>query len=406
MRLLFINQYYAPDHAASAQLCGDLCEDLARRGHEVHVVAGRSLYDGRALRLASEEMVQGVHVHRVGATGARPERLRHRLARSASFLLLALGRAHRVPRPDVVVTLTTPPVLSLVGCWLRAARGARSVQWVMDIYPDIAVRAHVISPWGPVRVLMSGMGRVCRGTASRVVVLGGDMRDVLVAKGAAPGKIEVIPCWAGGGEIAPRDREANAFARKHLRPGVFTLMYSGNMGLCHTFSDVVEGIGLLGEEGFEADFLFVGGGKRLAEVREALEGRRNVAFLPYQDRQVLGESLTAPDAHLVTLDPRFDGLMVPSKLHAVMAAGKPVLFVGSERNEVARVIQAARCGLVVAPHDARGFAGAVRQLATSPEEREAMGRRARQYFEEHFERERVIDRFARLLEEEGGRARR
>lgn len=401
MRFLLINQYYAPDYAATAQQLSDLCEELARQGHDVHVLAGRSLYDGRDIELPAEEVLNGVKVHRLKLATGKRGRFRERMVDYAAFYLKAFLRIHTLPRPDVVVTLTTPPLISLLGTWLRVTRKTRFVYWVMDVYPDIATRAGVLRSWGPARLLWASLGRISYMTANKVVVLGEDMKRVLRRKGVGERKIEVIQSWACREEVFPEDAAGNPFRAAHVRDREFAVMYSGNMGACHTFSEVVGAVRGLNRDGARMRFLFVGGGKRLPEVKAALDPCSNVEFLPYQDRADLCHSLSAADVHLITLQPKYDGLLVPSKLYAVMAAARPVVLVGSRNNEVARIIGESGCGIVCPPGDPDALAAALRRLEADPEERRAMGEAARRYFLENFDRALGVERFAFLLEAEG-----
>jgi glycosyltransferase involved in cell wall biosynthesis len=279
LRILFINQYYAPDFAATAQLLADLCTGLVARGHEVHVLASRAIYDGRKLDLPAEEVLDGVHVHRIEIGSSRRGRYRERLEGYVSFLSRAFAKVHALPRYDVVVTLTTPPFLSLIGIWLRLVRRSRFVYWVMDIYPDIALRAGVLRTFGPVRLAWSLLGRISYLGANRVVALGDSMRAVLSRKGIADEKLSVVPCWSGGDEVRPVEHEANAFRREHFRPDDFVVMYSGNAGTCHHFRSVIDCIRSL-KESPSIKFVFVGGGKRIPQIQTELSGVRNVKFLP------------------------------------------------------------------------------------------------------------------------------
>jgi len=401
MRYLFINQYYSPDFAATAQLMADLCEELVRDGHEVHVLAGDALYDGREIRLPAEEVINGVHVHRVPLITHSRLRIRDRLKGYASFYTRAFIKAQFLPRPDVVVTLTTPPMISLLGVWTRFFRRSRFVYWVMDVYPDIAIRAGLLKKFGPVSAPWSALAMVAYRSANRVVVLGSDMKSALVKKGVPESNVEVIQTWACRDQVGPIYDEQNEFRQQHLRPGRFTVMYSGNMGTCHTFDPVVKGIDRMGKD-HNFDFLFVGAGKKSEELRNKLDHHEpsgTVRFLPYQDRENLSHSLSAPEVHLITLDPKYDGLLVPSKVYGVMAAARPVLFVGSPNNEIAQILRDSGCGVRVDPDDPEGFVDSVRALAASPEKTRQMGLAGRAYFEKWFDRERACARFRRVFQE-------
>lgn len=401
MRFLFINQYYSPDFAATAQQMADLCEKLATLGHEVHVLTSRAIYDGRKLDIPSYEVLNGVHVHRVGIASTGRERIRQRLLGYLIFYIKAFAKINFMPRPDVVVTLTTPPMISLLGAWLRLFRRSRFVYWVMDIYPDIAIRAGVLSRVGVIRALWSALGRLSYLTANRIVVLGQDMKDVVRKKGLWRDKIDVINSWASSEEIHPQPRDQNQFRAQYLRPDAFCLMYSGNMGTCHAFRSATTAIKSLSQRK-DIHFSFVGGGKQLPHIKEALgSNTQNTIFLPYQDRSSLAESLSAPDAHLITLQPRYDGLLVPSKLYGIMAAGRAVVFAGSDNNEIARIIRRAQCGVVIAHDDPEAFREAVEWMAANPAEVHAMGERGHEYFLRNFDTEILTTRFAMMLEQQG-----
>ena len=400
MRFLFINQYYSPDYAATAQQLSDLCESLAQLGHDVHVLTSRALYDGRDIKLKAYEVINGVHVHRIGLSTNKRERIRQRFQGYLSFYLKAFAKIHVLPRPDVVVTLTTPPLISLLGTWLRVVRRARFVCWVMDVYPDIAIAAGVLHRLGLARGIWSALGRVSYMTANSLVVLGTDMKGVIARKNVSENKIHVIQSWACGNEVFRVPDQQNSFRASHLNDAEFTLMYSGNMGTCHTFNEVIDGIRSLKDEK-NIHFSFVGGGKQLSHLKENLGDLKDtVKFLPYQDRKDLRMSLSAPNAHLITLQSRYDGLLVPSKLYAIMAAGRPAIFVGGENNEVARILREAECGIIVPEGDSQGFVKAVRQLRDDPAAAERMGQNGRNHFERHFDRKIGVRRFAEMLERE------
>ncbi len=397
MRILFINQYYAPDYAATAQILSDVCEHLAEEGHEVHVLASRAVYDGRNLELPSYEKRNGVHVHRLSIRSTSRARIRHRLMGYLGFYWKAFFRANLMRRPDVVVALTTPPMIAFLGAWLRLVRRARFLYWVMDIYPDIALKSGVIKPRGIIRAMWSALGRFGYYSANRVVVLGEDMKETIVKKRVRPDKVHVVNCWSSGEDVYPMDPHKNSFRQSQGMNGGFTLMYSGNMGVCHSFDSVISGFSSLTEKD-PINAFFIGGGKQEPLLREELaplNGR--VRFLPYQDRQDLAASLSAPDAHLITLNPLFDGLLVPSKIYGIMAAARAILFVGSQNNEVARIVQEADCGVIVDPDDPDGFVEATRWMQSHPKDVREMGERGRRYFEEHFEKRIGLESFKRVL---------
>jgi colanic acid biosynthesis glycosyl transferase WcaI len=195
MRVLFINQFYVPDIAATGQLLADVAEELSCRGHEVHVLCSRRTYNGGGPALAGEERINGVHVHRVLATGFGRGRMFGRAFDYASFYLLALWNVFVLPRMDVCVTLTTPPFIALVGLLLHRLWGTRIVIWTMDLYPEVAVAFGVLKQRSILRRILASLSRRVYHSSGAIISLGQVMTERLVEAGAPQEKITVIHNW-------------------------------------------------------------------------------------------------------------------------------------------------------------------------------------------------------------------
>lgn len=395
--VLILNQFYWPDIAATAQILTDLAEDLARGGCRVTVVAGRAPYTGTAAPLAARAERRGVEIRRVWATSFGRGWTVGRLCDYATFLGAAAVACLTLPRPDVVIALSTPPLVSLVGLLARLCRGSRFLYSVQDLYPDTALELGMLRR-GLVSGALEALSQASLRGAHRIVTLGETMRARIRAKGVAPERITVIPNWSDGAAVTPVPPGRNRFRAEHGLDGRFVVLYSGNLGLAHEFATLLGAAELLSDEA-DIVFLFVGDGPRKREVREAAEGRglRAVRFLPYQPRERLAESLGAGDVGAITLRPELEGCLVPSKLYGVMAAGRPVLYVGGRCGEVAEVVRAAGCGMAVEAGDVAALAAAIRQLRAAPAEAAAMGARGRAWYLERFDRPRATRAWADLV---------
>ncbi len=195
MRLLFLNQFYIPDTAATGQLLADVTEEMAAQGHEVHVIVSRRRYAGGAGVLPAEEVINGVLVHRVGATGFGRRTKVGRLFDWLSFYVLAVWRALCLGRVDVCVSLTTPPFISLIGLLLSRLKGTRSVIWVMDMYPEIAVAYGVLQRKGLSYRVLTRLNRILYRNAAAVISLGEVMTERLGALGAPDEVIHTVHNW-------------------------------------------------------------------------------------------------------------------------------------------------------------------------------------------------------------------
>jgi glycosyltransferase involved in cell wall biosynthesis len=176
----------------------------------------------------------------------------------------------------------------------------------------------------------------------------------------------------------------------------FVVLYSGNMGRAHDVSTMVGAARRLADRA-DIAFVFLGQGNKRAELELGTRGLPNVRFAPYQSRERLAESLSAADVHLITLSPNVLGLLEPSKLYGVMAAGRPALFVGPAESEVARTIEREGCGRVFPNGDARGLAAAIASLAGDAPTRDHMGRRGRDALVARYDRRVATSSFRELL---------
>lgn len=342
--ILFLNRVYPPADGATGQLLAELATALVQRGHRVTVVTAEP-GTGRK----PSEPVDGVRIERVrGLPFTRASHWRRALSYLSLYPAL-LWRALRLPRVDVVVTLTDPPLLLLLGVLLKIFKGSRHIHWAQDLYPELAEEMKVLPPGGLIARTLRGLSTGGLRHADRVIAVGRCMKARLVARGLNPSAIEVIPNWGHGGDLDDVSHGASLFRAGHQLDGRFVVMYSGNLGLAHPFEAMLDAAERLRESHPAALFLFVGSGPRLPWVQEQVRRRHlhNVRFLPFQPKEKLAHSLAAADLHLASMEHELCGLVVPSKVYGVMAAGRPCVFLGPEECEAARFILRHGCGSVL-----------------------------------------------------------
>ena len=388
-RIIFVNRVYWPEEAATAQLLTDLTQGLAADGYDVHVVAsGRGSREHR-----------GVTIHHTGG-GAAGSGLVRRAFGYARFLLRSRAAIGRLAGPgDVVVLKTDPPLLAPGLTGVARRRGAVVVQWIQDIYPEI-VPQHAGGWTAPlVGPLRARRDRAWLDSAACVVV-GEDMAATVAARGIPRERVHYVPNWAPRELHAPPPPTSVAARRADWDlAGKFVVAYSGNLGRVHEFDTL-----LAAAERLKAKrgivFLFVGGGPRIAEVRSRVAARRltNVRFVRSVAREDLPAALAAADLHAVTLRPGFEGLVNPSKVAGILAAERPVLFVGPRDCALARALLAAGAGLVFAPGEAEALAGAVTDLREDAARLGAMRTAARAAYEAAYRYEDALAAWRRIID--------
>jgi len=399
-RIIFLNRFFYPDQSATSQMVSDLAFNLARHGYDVHVFTSRQRYGDPRAQLPPFERVDGVTIHRIKTT---------RFGRAASvgrvfdYLSFYAGVRRAVlawaQAGDVLVAKTDPPLLSVLGQRLARRRGLTLVNWLQDLYPEVAARLRVPLLNGALGRKLGDMRDASLRSAVANVAIGERMATALRMHGVEPDRVHVVPNWCDDERIFPVLHEENPLRRAWQLDGKFVVGYSGNLGRGHEFETVLAAAELLRDEP-RLVFLFIGGGKRFDELRDAVCERGLEAqfrFLPYQDRETLRYSLGAADMHLVSLRPELEGLIVPSKFYGITAAGRPVLAITAMDGEIATLVRAHDCGIVVEPGQGALLAGLLRDIMRDGARLEAMGRRARAMLEERFTRNQAFERWRDII---------
>ena len=404
MKVLLLNQVFWPDVAATAQHGHDLGRFLVEHGECVTALASRSLYGEAGGALPRTDSVDGIRIVRAGQSIFGKKGLASRAFDFVSFYLASMWKAMWLPRQDVVVCFTTPPFIAFVGILLRWFKGTKVVCWTMDLYPDVPVAAGVLRRGSLAHAAFEAIDRFCLKRADRVVVLGRCMRDRVLARGIDPGKVEVVNVWADDREVTVRPSDGNGLRDAWSLGKRFVVEYSGNFGIGHDGQAMYGAMEALREDD-GLRWVVVGGGTKRVEMETFVLDHAipNAVLKPYQPRDRLGELLALGDVHLVTIADGFAGLLVPSKFYGVLAAGRPVLYVGPRDSEVAHVIDSTGCGMVIGQGDAVGLLRAIKTLRGDPSLADSMGARARAAFEREFTRAQACGRWHALLREIDGR---
>jgi colanic acid biosynthesis glycosyl transferase WcaI len=383
VHICFFNRSYWPDQAATGQLLTELAGDLvARHGCRVTVVAGRPLNargqtSSRRWQAVGRESHEGVAILRANGTRLAPRRFAGRAMNYLTYFGSASLASLRVDRPDVVVSLTDPPIIGLAALATARRAGAKFVFLCEDIFPEVASLLedfhHPI-----VNRALDEINRFLLRRADAVVALGKRMRSRLVdEKGADPSRVRVIHNWSDCSAIVPGPKD-NPFARAHGLADRFVFMHSGNVGLSQNLDVLVAAADRLRSRD-RLVILIVGEGARRQslEADVARRGLSNVRFLTYQPKELLHDSFAAADGFLIALTPGIEGYIVPSKLYGILAAGRPYVAAVDPSCEAAEIAREYACGLHAAPGDADALAAQIAALYDDPASARTMGENAR-----------------------------
>ena len=266
-------------------------------------------------------------------------------------------------------TLTDPPMQVVCGGVLAALKRTKHVHWAQDVYPELAEEMGVLRKGGWFAGLLRFLSTWALRKAHGVVVVGRCMAQRLTTRGLSSPMITVIPNWGQTMVSCHPEAPGESFRNEQGWLNRFVVMYSGNLGLAHSFDAILDSAALMKASQPEVLFVFVGHGPRLPWVKQqvAERGLGNVQFLPFQPKEKLTEVLASADVHLACMRNELCGLVVPSKVYGVIAAARPCVFLGPEDSEAARLIRDLNCGTVLSDATGNSLAQCLREWAACPQ---------------------------------------
>jgi colanic acid biosynthesis glycosyl transferase WcaI len=375
MKVLLLNLYFPPDTSATAKMAQTVVDALSTQ-HSVTVLCGRPSYDPterRPWRLWPTERSNNVSIIRVGSTDYPRMQMKRRVLNYLSYVALAVPRTLAVPC-DVVLALTDPPFEGIVGAFVALLQGKPYIYNIRDMYPDMAMGGAIIKP-GLLARIWEELHRWALRRAACVIALGEDMRARIIEKGVNPSRIEIV---RDGAEIPPPSA-----APPQLDPEVihairgnfnFVLLHAGNLGFYGAWGTLVDGAKKLADDGIA--LVFVGEGAQRAQLEAAAMGSSNVRFLPFFPASKIPSVLAAADAHIITVKRGLEGVVVPSKMYGILAAGKPIVAVAPKETDAASLGVQRGFGIATDPDNPEEFAVAVRALAADAQKLKRMGEAA------------------------------
>lgn len=396
MKILLLNQVFYPDVVSTAQHLADLAVELAGRGHEVTVVSSRRAYEHADVSFPPSEIWRGVKILRVRSTRFGKGAKWRRAMDFSSFLFFSCLQLLLLPRHDVVVALTTPPLVSFLGAWRAKLWRARFCYWVMDFNPDEAIAAGWLRAGSLSAKFLEQLSRFSLGRADGVIALDRFMRDRIVAKQVAADRVAIIPPWSHDHQVRFDSSGRRAFREAHGLDGKYVVMYSGNHSPVHPLDTLMRAAEELPPESGIV-FCFIGGGSEFARVKTWGARRRNVICLPYQPIDKLSASLSAADTHIVVMGDAMLGLVHPCKIYNILAVDAPVVYIGPEPSHVTEILSAAnppRVWAAVRHGDSSGLAMEIRRLG----QKSALGDRRSSPANATFSQSILLPRLASLIE--------
>lgn len=378
-KVTFLNRVYPPQRGATGRVLRDLARAMEKDGWDVTVIC--------AAETGGEEYDGKIRVVRVKA----PVRKQSVAAYFKAWYKM-MRCARKMERPDLLVTMTDPPLVVVAGDMIARKHKCSHIHWCHDLFPDVMPALGLRVP-DTIMSFLTKMGRRAMRNCDRVIAVGRCMAKYISHHGVEKSKISVVTNWPDHellyidedadkkkSEVKDQKRKSKKEETKAISPKLrkryrpfedqkkdnserrFRVLYSGNLGRAHPVKTILEAASLLNETYPDVEFMFVGDGEvydKLAEERAKRE-LNNVKLLPWQPVEKLREVMESGDLHLVTMQQEASGMLVPCKFYSALAVGRPCVFIGPEDSEVAQVLKDFQAGIVVPQGDAERLVSVIK----------------------------------------------
>jgi colanic acid biosynthesis glycosyl transferase WcaI len=399
VKVLVLTNYFPPELGAASQLYRELAESLASEGHEVTVATGFPRYRMHTERqrgLFRRESLGAVKIVRVASSpfdrgGPLLRGLDHLYLGASLFVGGLLAGRH-----DIVLSYSPPLTIGFAAWAIGRLWGRPSVVNVQDLFPQYAIDAGLMTSPAIIRAFRALERFIYRNAIALTVHSEGN-RTHLVAHGAPPNRVRVIPNWADTTYIRPLARHGDLSAEWDLDQK-FVVEYAGTMGYQQDLETVLDAAALL-QDHPDIAFLLIGDGLARSRLEESARtrGLQNVRFLPTQSRERYPLALAVADVGVVPLREAIRTPGVPSKLFSIMASGRPTILSVSRDSDAPSILEEAGAGIWVPPGRPDRFAAAVLALRDNPARAANMGQNACRAVEEHYSRDKVTAMFEELF---------
>lgn len=379
MRILFVSQLFDPEYSIKGL---ELMKYWVSLGHEVEVLTTfpnypkGKVFDGYKLKFKSIEEIDGVKITRLWSHISHSKSKLSRAFSYLSFTFMALYAALFSKKPDVVYTYHPQSTTGIIGILMHKLRGVPFITDVQDLWPD-SLYATGMKQEGMLVKLIEKWCKLTYSWASQIVVLSEGFKNVLIERGVAPEKINIVYNWCPE-EVKIDKVLANNKTLDNLnnkdKPAEF--VYAGNMGAAQSLQAIIDAVSNF--DNCQIILKLIGGGVEKDNLKNYLSYKKikNVIISDYIPATEIVDALNKADVLVVHLrdEPLFK-ITIPSKTQFSLAMGKPLLMaVGGEANGL---VAEGKAGIVAKPGNVESITLAIGELLAHRARWDVLGANAR-----------------------------
>ena len=393
MKLIIVSEFFYPYKTSTQKILTELAEDFVEYGLEVDVLTTKNAYREEKQKLSKFESYRGINIKRIFSTNGNRDNKVFRIINYATFLSSLFINLLLKNDYNKILFVSNPPLAPYIGYLIKKLKGKEYVYLVHDVYPDVAEKIGVIKKTGFIYKLMDKINNKIYLNASKVIVLGRDMKQIIINKGIKEEKIKIITNWADKNSNFETNVSEEFYEIYNMK-NKFNILYTGNISKVHAVDTIIDVARLLKDE-TDIKFTFVGDGNRKAYIEELKnkEGLDNIDLNNYVFGEEYNNLLNCADLFISTLQKGIEGLGVPSKTYTYMSVAKPIIAIMSKESEIGNLVNENNLGKQFEGTEAIEIARYIKQLKNNENEYKKISDNVRKYFNDNYERKIVTDKF-------------
>mgnify|MGYP000863204833 FL=1 len=390
-KIYIINQYYYPFHAATGQLLQELAEYLVEKQFNVEIITGTNGNN----ELKQKEIINKVLVHRIKNTKDSPNVWVKFFSYLTFYWNLFWFLLFKAEKSSVILTLSTPPLISFVPIVLKKFKNYVIIYNIQDLYPDILEKENQKSRMNLIYLILKNISQKIINHADKIVVIGKCMKKKLKENyDIDENKITIIENWALK-EIEDSKISDNIGERRFIK-----VLYSGNMGRGHEHETIFKCIETIKNNGLEnIKFEFVGGGYNYNLLKDKVRDYKFVEFKAFVEREDLPKILSDADICLVIGSRELEGIILPSKFYGIIAARKPVIYINSGEDTITQHIKKGKLGFIINNGDYEKLYEILNFLACNRDYLKELNVNIENYYSKNLKRDLSLEKYYNLFKE-------
>jgi glycosyltransferase involved in cell wall biosynthesis len=397
MKIVLVCEFFYPYKTGTQKILTELAEDLVEYGLEIEVLTTKNSYREERQQVEKQEIYKGIGIKRIFSTDKSRDIKGWRILNYLTFTISSFFNLLAKRNYEKVLFVSNPPLVPYIGYIIKKVRGKDYIYLVHDIYPDVAEKLGVIKKGSLISRVMNHINNKIYNNAEKVIVLGKDMKEVIVNKGIDGNKVEIITNWADSKVIYEKEIDMS-FCENHGLKNKFNILYTGNISKVHDIDTIIETARELNDEK-SVKFTFVGDGNRKQYIVNLIksEGLNNIQVLDYMFGEEYNNLLNCANVFVTTLNKELKGLGVPSKTYTYMALGKPLIAIMDKNSEIGSMVNKYNLGKQFETKNSKAIVEFIYQLKDNGEFYNEISYNVRKKFKGEYERKKVTKKFYNVI---------